>query len=83
MKIAPMTENGNNCPTSEQAANRAGEELCPAFPGSERVREPFDAKTGHASPQRWHGPLPAKETLPVKTASIHTSPTQLLPGRFP
>src|SRR5262245_21855492 len=39
LKIAPMTENGNNCPMSEQAANRAEKELCGASRGSERVKE--------------------------------------------
>src|ERR1700730_3781849 len=39
IKIAPLTENGNNCPTSEQAQNQVVPELWPPFPGSERVKE--------------------------------------------
>src|ERR1700720_2304897 len=69
LKVAPLTENGNNCPTSEQAPNRVPKELWPPFLGSERVRERYASNLADV-PGRIASVSARGETPPAKAASI-------------
>src|SRR5882724_1804959 len=70
LKIALLTENGNNCPTSEQASNRILKELCPVFRGSERVKENYNPPDCYTPPKRGRaGHVPRN---PVGRNGVHT-----------
>src|SRR6266403_4981509 len=69
LKVAPLTENGNNCPTSEQAPNCTPKELWPPFLGSERVRERYASNLADV-PACIASVSARGETPPAKTASI-------------
>jgi hypothetical protein len=76
-KVAPMTENGNNCPTSEQAANPVRKELWPPFPGSERVRESYAVRyaSKFADVPARRGSRPGARRNPTHENSVHTYST--------
>ena len=73
LKVAPLTENGNNCPTSEQAPKRTPKELWPPFQGSERVRERYAAKFADV-PARHHQRAGTRRN-PARENSVHTFST--------
>src|SRR5580700_6083359 len=60
--VAPMTENGNNCPTSEQAQNRMPRGTLASFSGkgkSERkVRGQVCRSSNQSNQARWHTKKP-------------------------